>query len=178
MAPPWKAIGALAAGAVLAVAGQHLVRHRAVQVAARGPDEPADGGEPIADQLQRCVICFDDTIPEAGIKCRGDGQHFICDSCFDMHVAVACAPVNAGAFVQAGCRIFCPQRPCTAAAPVAAAGAPQQQRPLPFTDRQVERHVVEGTRQAYEAAKRDADLAQGQREVLVVALLLPMHGDR
>jgi hypothetical protein len=164
MAPPWKAIGTLATGAVLAVAGQHLVRQREVQVAARGPDGPAGGGEPIADQLQQCVICFDDTIPEAGISCRGDGQHFFCDGCFDRHVEVACAPDNAGAFVQAGCRIFCSQRPCTAAAPVAAAGAPQQQRTLPFLYRDVALHVQEATLQAYLEARRNADLAQGQRE--------------
>jgi hypothetical protein len=67
MALPWKAIGALAAGAGLAVAGQHLVRHRdAVQVAARGPDGPAGGGEPVADQLQRCVVSVFRRHPEAG----------------------------------------------------------------------------------------------------------------
>jgi hypothetical protein len=130
----------------------------------RAQIEGPAGRVPQVPELQQCAICFDSTAPEAGIKCRGDGQHFICNGCFDRHVAVTCAAGNAAAFSRTGCRIFCPMRPCTAAAPKAAAGsAPQQYQPLPFADRQVALHVDEGTLQAYEAAKRDAYLAQGQR---------------
>ena len=119
------------------------------------------------DPEPQCAICFDD-VPDTtlGISSRGDGQHFICNDCFDRHVAVTCAPDNAAAFSRAGCRIFCPISTCTAAAPqAAAAGAPRQQQPLlPFLYRDVALHVQEATLQAYLEARRNADLAQGQRE--------------
>jgi hypothetical protein len=159
---PAGVAGIALAGSAALLAGRQLLVRAREPGERRGPD----GLQGVL--LQECAICLEEAPAEAGVWCRGDGQHFLCRCCFQRHVRVACAPENAAAFGRAGCRLHCPAQPCSAAAP-SGSGAQQrdedaaaQQRAFPV--RQVMLRVDDATWAAFEEARRQAYLAQGQRE--------------
>jgi hypothetical protein len=112
-----------------------------------------------------CSICLGEFAAEQGILCNGDKRHFICGSrdvqgCFHEYVRRCCSAEECGSFTRAGCRLYCPLRPCSAAEPAAGTIA-EDGVPLHFTDTQISALGGNGLLSMYESARAAAYMEQG-----------------